>query len=477
MAQPLILLTGASGYIGGHLLDALLAKNYRVRCLSRRAPSGRDRETNQCEWVQGDVLDKESLPPAMENVDTAFYMVHSMYSAGNFEELDRQAARNFGTSAHEAGIRRIIYLGGLADPDEGLSAHMQSRHEVGEILRESGCQVIELRASIVIGSGSLSFEIIRALVERLPMMITPRWVRAGAQPIAIDDLLEYLVQSIEIEVDGNPIFEIGGKDRVSYLELLREYAACRRLRTLVIPVPVLTPWLSSLWLGLVTPFYAQAGRRLIESVRNSSVIRDPTALDVFAVRPKGARGAIAQALRDEDRYFAENTFSATLSSAIRQDTPIGTRIGNRIMDSCTVDVSIPAHKAFAPIRRIGGQTGWYYGNWLWWLRGAMDRLVGGVGMGRGRRDTENLTVGDTVDCWRVVEFEPDRRLRFEADMKMPGRAWLEFEVQDAPQGSTITQTAVFDPRGTLGLIYWVLLYPVHRLIFDGMLRRIAESVE
>jgi uncharacterized protein YbjT (DUF2867 family) len=411
----------------------------------------------------------------MEGVHTAYYLIHSMGSNGDFELEDRQAAQNFAAAARAAGVQKIIYLGGLGESEKDLSAHLRSRHEVGRILRESGVPVIEFQASIVVGSGSLSFEMIRALVERLPVMIAPRWVATPAQPIAIDDLLAYLAEALELPTGETHIFEIGGADQASYGEIMHEYARQRGLRRWIIPVPVLTPRLSSLWLGLVTPVYARVGRKLIESLRHPTVLKDQKALWVFKVRPRGFREAIARAIRNEDREFAHTHWSDALSSAGARRGWGGVRFGARIIDSRIACVKCPPAKAFAPVRRIGGRTGWYYGDWLWRIRGWLDLLVGGVGLRRGRRDPEFPAVGATLDFWRVEAFEPERRLRLAAEMKLPGRAWLEFEVQGNNDASFIRQTAFFDPVGLTGLLYWYALYPLHQFVFAGMLRGIAAA--
>jgi uncharacterized protein YbjT (DUF2867 family) len=445
--KPLILITGATGYVGGELLEALLAAGHRVRCLARRPEALR--AAVGADVVRGDALDPASVRAAMSGVDTAYYLVHSMGSAGSFEQEDRTAARVFGDTAREAGVRRIVYLGGLGSSGQELSAHLRSRHEVGEILRSSGVPVIEFRASIVIGSGSLSFEMIRVLVERLPVMIAPRWVSVPAQPIAIRDLLNYLLAALNLPLETSRVFEIGGRERVSYGGLMREYARQRRLKRLVISVPVLTPRLSSLWLGLVTPLYVRVGRKLIDSIRHPTVVEDQSATATFSIRPCGFREAIARALSTGEQGW--------------------------LFDSRSIRVEVPPEKAFEPIRRIGGATGWYYANWLWKLRGAMDRVVGGVGLRRGRRDPENLRIGDVVDCWRVEALEPHRLLRLAADMKLPGRAWLEFSVSSDSGGSTIRQTATFDPLGLLGRAYWYAVYPLHQIVFGGMLRGIAAA--
>jgi uncharacterized protein YbjT (DUF2867 family) len=447
-------LTGATGYVGGRLLRVLQSAGHRVRCLARRP---------------------EFLDSAFQDVHTAYYLVHSMGSAGSFEEEDRRAAANFAQAASTAGVRRIIYLGGLGDSRLPLSPHLRSRHEVGQVLRGSGVQVIEFRASIVIGSGSLSYEMVRALVERLPVLITPKWVSTPAQPIAIADLLQYLVAALDIVAEGNPIFEIGGADVVSYGEIMQEYARQRELRRLMIRVPVLTPRLSSLWLGLVTPLYARVGQKLIDSISYPTVVRDDAALHAFSLRPLGFRAAIASALRNEDEEVAATRWSDALSAAGTPPDFGGTRFGSRLVDSRVVQVVAGPAAAFALIRRIGGATGWYYANWLWTLRGWLDLLSGGVGMRRGRRDPESLQVGDAVDCWRVDVFEPNHRLRLAAEMKLPGRAWLEFDVDGNTDGCSIRQTAIFEPLGLAGLAYWYGIYPLHQLLFSGMLRGIAAA--
>ncbi len=473
--SELILVTGATGYVGGRLLRELEAQGRRVRCLARRPEFLEPRVALSTQLAKGDVLDPPSLRVALEGVHTAYYLVHSMASGGAFEEADRQAAQNFAEAAREAGARRIIYLGGLGSGPH-LSPHLASRQEVGRVLRESGVPTIEFRASIVIGSGSLSFEMIRALVDRLPVMITPRWVRIMAQPIAIEDVVAYLVAALDAEVEGGIVLEIGGADRVSYQDIMLEYARQRGLNRLMIPVPVLTPRLSSLWLGLVTPVYAGIGRTLVDSISNETLVTDDLAMRVFDVRPRGIEAAIERALRNEDREFAETRWSDALSSRRVAREWGGARFGSRLVDSRSARVACPSAEAFRPIRRIGGDTGWYYGNWLWRVRGFLDLLVGGAGLRRGRRSPESLLPGDTVDFWRVEAVEPDRLLRLSSEMKVPGRAWLQFEVTAGDSGSLISQTAIFDPVGLMGLSYWYALYPLHSLVFAGMLRGIVKEL-
>lgn len=477
--RSLIILTGATGYVGGRLLARLENMGYRVRCLARRPEELRARASRDTEVVYADLLEPEGLTEAMQGGTTAYYLVHSMGMAEGFEEHDRTAARNFGAAARAAGIRRVVYLGGLGRDEEAHSPHLRSRREVGTVLRASGLEVVEFRASVVLGSGSMSFELIRALVERLPVMIAPRWVAVRTQPIGIADLLAYLVAALDLPFTGNQTYEIGSADQVSFGELMQAYARQRGLRRLMIPVPVLTPRLSSLWLGLVTPIYARVGRKLIDSMTVPTVVNDTSALEVFSIRPRRVDEALADAIAREDQEYAATRWSDAVSSGGQSRDWGGARFGARLVDSRTATVSAPPAAAFAPISRIGGETGWYYATWLWRVRGFIDLLVGGVGLRRGRKDPVQLRVGDTVDWWRVEAIEPGHLLRLRAEMKVPGRAWLEFEVSSGPGGtmSTIRQTAIFDPVGLLGLAYWYGVFPVHRLVFIGMLRGIVQAVE
>jgi uncharacterized protein YbjT (DUF2867 family) len=388
-----------------------------------------------------------------------------MGATGDFEEQDRLAADHFAAAARAAGVQRIIYLGGLGDDAASLSPHLRSRHEVGDRLRAHGVPVIEFRASIIIGSGSLSFEMIRALIERLPVMITPRWVQVPAQPIAIGDVLGYLREALTLEIgNDSQIVEIGGPDQISYGELMREYARQRGLKRWMIPVPLLTPNLSSLWLGLVTP-----------SLRHPTVVRDQAGMRRFSIAPIGVQAAIASALRNEDFGFAQTRWSDALSAGGQPKEWGGVRFGNRLVDSRTMTVAASPAAVFAAVVRIGGGTGWYYATWLWNLRGWLDLLIGGVGMRRGRRDPQHVVAGDTLDCWRVERIESGRRLRLAAEMKLPGRAWLEFEIESKGEGSELRQTATFDPLGLAGLAYWYGIWPLHQLVFAGMLRGIAKA--
>ncbi|HEY7786072.1 MAG TPA: DUF2867 domain-containing protein, partial [Pyrinomonadaceae bacterium] len=434
--SELVLLTGASGYVGGRLLQALEEDGIRVRCLARK-PEFLGPRTATAEIVKGDVLDPASLDEALHRVQVAYYLIHSMGAAGSFEENDRRGATNFAEAAKKAGVERIIYLGGLGNEREDLSPHLRSRQEVGRILRSTGIPVLEFRASIVIGSGSLSFEMIRSLVERLPVMIMPTWVTVKAQPIAARDLISYLKAALRLPVDQYGIYEIGGADRVSYADIMRAYGKQRGLHPRMIQVPVLTPYLSSLWLGLVTPLYARIGRKLIESIVHSTVVSDGRALEVFDIRPVGIDAAIKLALTREDRELATTRWSDALSSSGELKSHRNVSFGRRLIDSREVTVQAPPVVAFRPIQLIGGEAGWYGFNWLWQLRGLLDLFVGGIGVRRGRSDPHKVRVGDAIDFWRVEAFEPNHRLRLNAEMRLPGRAWLEFEVDGDDTSSTI----------------------------------------
>lgn len=472
--RRLVLLTGATGYVGGRLLHRLeTADGYRVRCLTRRPDALVDRAAAETEIVRGDVLDAGSLADAMSGVDTAYYLVHSMEASGDFEHLDRVAASNFANAASRAGVRRIIYLGGLGGGDQ-LSTHLASRHEVGDLLRCTGVETIEFRASIVIGSGSASYEIVRALVETLPVTVAPRWIDTGAQPIAIEDVIDYLVAGLE--QPGGGTYEIGGSDRVTYAAIIREYAHQRGLRRPLLRMPMLTPEICRFFLGLLTPVYGRVAGAMVESLRNETVVHTDAARTAFSLSPRGLSAAIARAIVNEDREFAETRWSDALTSA----PPLrwtGVSFGRRMVSSRSIAVDHPPEQAFGPIKRIGGHTGWYAANWFWRLRGFLDTMRGGIGLRRGRRDGLDLRVGDTIDFWRVESLASHRVLRLAAEMKIPGRLWLQFEVDPDGDGrTTIRQTTVFDPAGYVGLAYWYLFSPVHQLVFGSMLRGIGRAV-
>lgn len=472
-----VLLTGVTGYVGGRLLSRLQMRPHHVRCLTRRPEEFRSRVPEDVDVVGADLLEADTLGPALAGMDVAYYLVHAMGGGPGFREREAVAARNFARAAETAGLRRIIYLGGLGDEDGELSEHLESRQEVGRILRGSGVPTTEFRASIIIGSGSLSFEMIRALVDRLPVMIWPRWVRTPTQPIAIEDVLEYLLRELDRVSREDRVVEIGGATVVSYGDIMLEYARQRSLRRLVIPVPVITPRLSSLWLGLVTPVFARIGRELIDGVRHPTVVRDPEPASSYGVEPRSMAQAIERALVNEDREFALTRWSDAVSAGGEPPSYGGRRIGSRYVDSRSSETGVSPDALFGVVERIGGDTGWYFGDWLWSLRGLLDLFAGGVGVRRGRRHPVSLLPGDALDFWRVEEVEAPHLLRLRAEMRVPGRAWLQFEVDPAPGGARLTQTALFDAAGLLGRLYWYALWPIHQLVFSGMLRGICRRAE
>ncbi|MCH2175069.1 MAG: SDR family oxidoreductase [Lentisphaeria bacterium] len=473
-----ILLTGVTGYVGHRLLIHLFDQNeYHIRCLARRPSAIRNIEEMNVEIFRGDLQDFETTKKAMEGVDTAFYLVHSLRANKHFEEMEHTNAQNFAEACKVNGVRRIIYLGGIAGHARDLSPHMSTRVKTGGLLRQSGAQVIELRASIIIGSGSISFELIRALVRKLPIMITPKWVRVKAQPIAINDVIEYLSKSIELDESKNLILDIGGQDAMSYGDLMHLYAKIRGVKRYMIPVPFLTPYLSSLWLALVTPIYASIGRKLIDSMTESTQMTNFASRDIFDIEPIATEEAIRLALRKEDHELSTSNWYDALSAGPEVQRFGGVKLGSRLIDYRRCETKYTTEQSFKPIARIGGKTGWYYANFLWRIRGFMDILVGGVGMRRGRPDPEIPHVGDALDFWRVEAYEPNKRLRLRAEMRVPGRAWLEYVVEPKQKGNgaIIHQYAIFDPLGLWGLLYWYSVWPLHQIIFHKMVRNIGKA--
>ncbi len=480
-ATRTVLVTGATGYIGGRLVPRLLEAGYRVRCLARDPARLQGRPwIGQVEMVAGDCLRAETLPAAMQGVEVAFYLVHSMAGGHDFEHRDVLAARNFAAAAKPSGVQRVIYLGGLGDPATALSEHLRSRQETGAVLREAGVPVTEFRASVIVGSGSLSFEIIRYLTERLPVMICPRWLYTRAQPIAIRNVLDYLVAALDTPESAGRIIEIGGADVLTYGDLLRGYAQARGLRRWLVPVPVLTPRLSSYWVHLVTPVPAAIARPLIQGLRNDVVVRDGLAQQLFPrITPLDYAAAVRLALTNLETGRVETAWSDALASSQGDDAPVLlTTHEGIILERRQRLVQAPCAVVYGAFTRLGGENGWLCLNWAWWVRGLLDRLLGGVGLRRGRRDPREVRVGDAVDFWRVEAVEPDRLLRLRAEMKVPGRAWLEFRVEPVDaRASRLSQTAFFAPRGLAGLLYWYVLYPVHAVIFSGLARKLARRAE
>jgi len=480
MNNRLVLVTGVTGYIGGRLVPQLIEAGYRVRVLVRDRNRLQGRAWfNQVEVVQADVLDAASLLSVMSGVTAAYYLIHSMSGSVDFDQRDLQAARNFGDAARTNGVERIIYLGGLGDPQTDLSKHLRSRQQTGQALTESGVPVTEFRAAIVVGSGSVSFEMIRYLTERVPVMICPQWVFTQVQPIAIRDVLDYLVAALKTPESAGRIIEIGGSEVITYGDMMLGYARARGLHRWLLSVPVLTPRLSSYWVHLVTPIPASIARPLIDGLRNEVIVREAVALDLFPhLKPKDYQSAVSLALADLEARHIETSWSDALVNSQGDIVPVvlSTQEG-MIIERRQQIVPAPGTTVFKMISRLGGQTGWLFMNWAWVVRGWIDRLVGGVGLRRGRRDPEAIRIGDAIDFWRVEAVEPDRRLLLRAEMKLPGRAWLQFEVQPFEGGQTrLVQTAFFAPKGLSGLAYWYLLYPIHRMIFAGMIRNLARRV-
>ena len=476
--DPLILVTGATGYVGGRLVPRLLDAGRRVRVLVRdpRRMQGRA-WAGRVAVASGDVLRPETLSEALAGVDVAYYLVHSMAKGEGFHERDLQAARAFGRAAAAARIGRIVYLGGLGDPAADLSQHLRSRQETGEALREAGVPVTEFRAAVVVGSGSISFEMIRYLTERLPVMVCPQWVYTRVQPIAVDDLLRYLVAALDVPDSVGRIVEVGGSDVLTYGEMMLGYARARGLWRHLQPVPVLTPTLSSYWVHLVTPIPSVIARPLIEGLRNETIVRDRGALDLFpAIHPVDYETSVRAAVASLDTGEVETRWADALvtSGGDVQPRVLTTQEGKLIERRQAVVAATP-QETFAVLQTIGGRRGYRAWDWAWQLRGAADRLVGGAGLRRGRRDPDEVRVGDALDFWRVEAVEPDRLLRLRAEMKVPGTAWLQFETLPHDDGTLLVQTAYFAPRGVPGLAYWYVLLPVHSRIFSGMIAALAAE--
>ncbi|MFF3504498.1 SDR family oxidoreductase [Streptomyces sp. NPDC003247] len=484
---PLSLVTGATGYIGGRLVPELLAAGHRVRCLARSPGRLRDHPwAGRAEVVRGDVTDAASVADAMRGVDVAYYLVHALGTGDDFEATDRRAARIFGERARAAGVRRVVYLGGLtpADvPERELSPHLRSRAEVGRILLASGVPTTVLRAAVVIGSGSASFEMLRYLTERLPVMVTPSWVRTRIQPVAVRDVLRALVGSARMPADVNRAFDVGGPDVLTYRDMMVRYAAVAELpRRLILPVPMLSPGLSSHWVGLVTPVPASIARPLTESLRHEVVCREHDIARYVPDppgHPVGFDEAVRLALqRVRDARVTTRWSSASLPGAPSDPLPTDPDWagGSLYTDHRELTVNASREALWRVIEGIGGENGWYSFPLAWAVRGGLDRLAGGVGLRRGRRDAARLRVGDSLDFWRVEEIEPGRLLRLRAEMRLPGLAWLEMYAEPDGDGrARYRQRALFHPHGLLGQAYWWGVSPFHAVVFGGMARNIART--
>jgi uncharacterized protein YbjT (DUF2867 family) len=484
---PRCLVTGASGYIGGRLVPELLAAGYPVRCMARDPGKLSDRPwSGKVEIAVADALDAAAVRQALEGIEVAYYLIHSLGTGASFEQRDRDAAGIFAAAARSAGVKRIVYLGGIAPgPASDLSPHLRSRAEVGEILLGSGVPTAALQAAVIIGSGSASFEMLRYLTERLPAMITPKWVATRIQPIAVSDVLRYLAGCAALPPGVSRRFDIGGPDVLTYAEMMRRYASVAGLRPrILVPVPLLTPRLSSLWVGLVTPVPAGLAMPLVESLRNEVVCAEHDIAGYIPDPPEGLLPldrAIALALR----HTREGEVSTRWSSAATPGAPSDPLPSDPSWagGSLYVDARISVVRAspaalWGVIEGIGGETGWYSFPAAWAVRGLIDQFGGGVGLRRGRRDPRHLLVGDALDFWRVEAITPGSLLRLRAEMKLPGLAWLELAVgRDHDGMTTYSQRAIFQPRGLAGHAYWRSISPFHGVVFGGMLRNITAAAE
>ncbi|GLY99690.1 SDR family oxidoreductase [Actinoplanes sp. NBRC 103695] len=477
------LVTGATGYIGGRLAPRLVAAGHEVRCLSRSAARLRDVPwAGEVEIVEGDLSDPSTLPAAFEGVEVAYFLMHSL-GKPDFEQRDREAAQNFAAAAERAGVRRIIYLGGPQPPAEGTqSAHLRSRAEVAEILLDSPVPTAVLRAPVIIGSGSASFEMLRYLTERLPVMVTPRWVRNRIQPIAVRDVLRYLIGCMDLPAEVNRGFDIGGPDVLTYLEMMQRYARVEGLpRRRVKPLRPLTPWLSAHWVGLVTPVPNAIARPLVGSLIHEAIAHENDIAEFLPGETLGFDEAVRRALgkiRDAEVETRWSTASGLDPAAEPLPSDPDWSGGTLHVDKRARRVDAPVDALWQVIESIGGDNGWHSLPLAWSLRGAADRLVGGVGLRRGRRDQQRLLVGEALDWWRVEEIRPGELLRLRAEMRVPGRAWLEMRaVPDGPDRSIYLQRAVFLPRGLAGQAYWAAILPFHGLVFGAMVRNIARRAK
>lgn len=478
--QPRLLIAGATGYVGRRLLQRFLDRRCSVRILVRD-PNRLDPEMrhDRLEIRQGDVLDASSLSGVFDGIAAAYYLIHSMQAGEGFAARDHQAAANFGRAARAAGVQRIIYLGGLGDPDTELSAHLRSRQETGQVLRHSGVAVTEFRAGIIVGAGSLSFEMIRNLTERIPLMICPRWVYQRTQPIAIDDVLDYLVMALEVQESAGRIVEIGGTEVLTYGDLMKGYARLRGLRRWLIPVPVLTPRLSSYWVHWTTPLPASMARPLIEGLKSEVVVRDQTARTLFPMLsccdyPTAVRRALAELHPDAvspsglDRIEGPGSTKPAVASRLDR---------GMILEVWTVHVHADPAAVYRAFASLGGERGWSPWHGMWVMLAALDRLIGGTGMRKGRPPVEKLAVGDTVDFCRVEKISPNRGIRLRLELKLPGDGWLELEAIPFNDGTYLRAVVYFAPRGLLGLLYWYSVLPVHRLVFRSLIRALKDEAE
>ena len=469
------LVFGASGYVGTHLVPFLAARGVAVRAAARRRDALTARAwPESVELVAADALAPATLPAALDGIDVAYYLVHSMAAGADFPRLDRQAAANFRDVAARAGVKRIVYLGGL-QPEGAASAHLASRGETGAILRAGSVPVTEVRAGVIIGPGSAAFEVIRDLVFHLPAMVTPSWVRSRSQPIALEDVLTYLARLPDIPEAAGAIYDVGGPEVLTYEQLMREFGALVGRQPVILPVPVLTPQLSSYWLNFVTSVPTNVARALIAGLEHDVLADDAAIRALIPIPLKTYREAAQAALALERSGEAAPRWTEG-SLVYRRNRPDFAFYAKRMSSEALT--AAPAAAVWREIATIGGENGYYFLDALWQARGCVDRLTGGTGLSRGRRDPQAIAVGDAIDFWRVAAVEPGRRLTLIAEMKLPGSAALEFELlPDAQDRTRILVTAYFHPAGAPGLIYWHALTPAHALIFTGLARAIAARAE
>ena len=480
--RELITVTGSTGYVGGRLVPILLQNGYRVRCVTRSVGSLQDREwTGDVEIVEADLEERNEVYDALRGSDRAFYLVHSMSATRNFEESEEKIAQNFVNVSDEMKLKQLVYLGGLGQDNEDKSAHLKSRQAVGRVLASGSTPVTELRAAVIIGSGSASFEMLRSLVEVLPFMVVPKWVtRTKCQPISIGNVLENLLYVLGREEAYNHVFEIGGPEVVTYREMMDMYAEVAGLKKrIILPVPVLTPRLSSHWVNLVSPLPFTLARALIDSLTTDVVVQGRRN-ELLPERPSDKlEDAIGKAVTRVKEMEIPTRWSDTsiFQDPARPEPSDPAWAGGRVLtDRRDVKTGMDANSVMQTVKSVGGDTGWFAFDWLWAIRGFIDELLGGVGVRRGRRHPIDLRVGDTVDFFKVTLISPTR-LRLLAEMKVPGHAWLEWSVKETGTGTVVEQQALFVPRGLLGRAYWYLLLPAHILIWRKMLQNLVKLAE
>ncbi len=478
MTEKLILVTGATGYVGGRLAPRLLEAGYRVRCLVRDAARLEGFAwAKRVEIAACDMSDPARAAELMRGVSAAYYLIHGRQGGKMDAERDLQIARNFASAAEQAGVERVIYFGELVDPTASLSPYLRSRHETGYLLRHGGVPVTEFRAGMIVGSGSVLFEMIRYLAEREPVLVCPAWFFSEAQPIAIRDVLSYLIAALETPESAGRVIEIGGPTRLTYAGMLLGYAKERGLKRILIRTPVYAPRLSAYWVHIVTPLHWRVVSPLIEGLRAQLIVRDEAARKLFPrIQPIDFQTAVRLALGRIQRDDVETSWSDALVTVMGQARPYAFTVEEGMfIERRQILVDAPPEAVFRSYTGIGGGRGWLFMDWAWAFRGWLDKLVGGVGLRRGRRHPDEIRAGESLDFWRVEAVEENRLLRLRAEMKLPGKAWFQFESTPSSEGKTLlTLTAYFAPYGFLGFFYWYAMWPFHKPLFDGLTRRLAS---